>query len=268
MLINIAYFLIFLASCILGAIVGLGGGVIIRPILDAINHHHVSPAAFLTSIAVVIMAMVSTGKKVSDGTKINFQTAALISIGSAIGGFLGDLIIRYLVNTFEVEDNVRLAQTVATIITLALAIYYTKRDDLRYEIKTKALFPIIGVGLGTLAVFLGIGGGPINVPLFMILFSLPVKVATAYSIVVIFFSHITRLINMALYYDLFYVENLRNFDLLPYLWFIAPAAIIGGIIGAMLSKRFSNDTVKRMFMITMYGLIVINIYNGVVFLFL
>lgn len=254
-----AYFFIFLASCIIGAIIGLGGGVIIRPILDAIGYHNVLNIAFLTSVAVIIMAMVSTGKKIADGVKIDLLTAALTSLGALIGGTLGNLLLEYLVYTFDAENNVQMVQTIATIITLLLAIYYTRRDDLRYEVKAKVLFPVIGIVLGLLAVFLGIGGGPINVPVFMIMFGLSVKIATAYSIVVIFFSHLSRLVTMG------FTEGFGYFDL-PYLWAIVPAAIIGGVVGAMISRRLTDETVRKMFMVVMSILVLMNVYNGVVWI--
>jgi hypothetical protein len=238
--------------------VGLGGGVIIRPILDAIGHHNVLNIAFLSSSAVIVMAIVSTMKKVKDGTKIDVSIAAFISVGAMIGGVIGNMILEYLVYTFDAEANAQIIQTIATIITLILAIYFTNRNDLRYKLKAKAFYPVIGIGLGALAVFLGIGGGPINVPIFMILFSLPVKYATAYSIVIIFFAHSARMVTMG------FTEGFLYFDL-QYLLFIIPAAIIGGMIGAIISRKISDEAVKKSFLVTMVALIIMNVYNGITF---
>jgi len=261
MLMNVVYFFIFLASCILGAIVGLGGGVIIRPILDAIDYHSIDNIGFLTSVAVLIMAGVSTMKKVQDGTKIDVSKAALICVGSLIGGMLGDQLLRVPATIFG-EEPLQIAQTISTIFFLVLAIYFTEKSNLRYEMTNKILFLLLGTFLGLIAVFLGIGGGPINVPVFMILFSLPVKQATAYSIVVIFFSHLSRLITMGVTGEAFgYME----FDL-PFLPFIIPAAIIGGAIGAIISRKLTDATVKRTFTVTMCLLIVINVFNLVMFM--
>lgn len=259
---SVIYFFVFLASCIIGAIVGLGGGVIIRPILDAIDHHHIDDIAFLTSTAVIIMAVVSTWKKTQDGTKIDFSKAALICLGSLTGGAIGDQLLRVPAGIFG-ELNLRIIQTIATIFFLGMAIYFTHKSTMRYQLQNRAMYLLLGIFLGSLAVFLGIGGGPINVPVFMILFSLPAKQATAYSIVVIFFSHLSRLITMGITgEELGYME----FDLY-YLRIIIPAAIIGGAIGAMISKRLTDNAVKRAFLITMWGLIAINIYNLTDFIF-
>jgi len=256
---HLLYFLIFLSSCILGAIVGLGGGVIIRPILDAVGYHDMPDIAFLTSTAVLIMAGVSTAKKASDGTVFDIKKAALICLGSLIGGSLGDFILLTPIDRFG-QANVGAVQTVATIFFLIMAVYLTKKDNLRYDLKKMFLYLPLGIFLGTIAVFLGIGGGPINVPVFMILFSLKPKDATAYSIVVIFFSHLSRLISMGVSYP----TGFGEFDL-GFLPFIIPAAIVGGAIGAIISKKVSQDTVKKTFIVTMYVLIAINIFNLTMF---
>jgi len=266
MLMSIIYFFIFLLSCMLGAVVGLGGGVIIRPILDAIGYHGVMNIGFLSSSAILVMAVVSTAKKVQDGTKIDVSTAVLISFGALVGGALGNQLLDYATALFYylhgTETLVQLIQTVFTIVILTLAIYFTTSERFRYNMKTKILYPFLGLILGGAAVFLGIGGGPINVPVFMVLFSLPAKQATAYSIVVIFFSHLFRIIDMGLGgYHLGFAGF--AIDFLP---FILPAALIGGVAGAVISKRFSDETVKKMFNVTMFVLILINVYNGVMFL--
>jgi len=260
MLMEVVYFLIFLSSCVLGAIVGLGGGVIIRPILDAIGHHGVDDIGFLTSSAVLVMALVSTMKKVQDGTKIDFSKAALICVGSLIGGTLGDQLLRVPAAMFG-ETNLQIIQTISTIFFLGMAIYFTEKSNLRYEIRNRLLYLCLGIFLGTIAVFLGIGGGPINVPVFMILFSLSVKQATAYSIVIIFFSHFSRMITMGITGgELGY----GMFDL-GFLPFIIPAAVIGGIIGAIISKKLSDVAVRKTFTVTMFVLIAINVFNLVLF---
>jgi uncharacterized membrane protein YfcA len=196
MLMYAVYFLIFMSACILGAVVGLGGGVIVRPVLDAIGYHGVLDIAFLTSAAILVMAVVSTSKKLKDGTKIEFKTAALISAGALVGGVLGNLLLEHSVRAFYAESAVQLMQAVLNMIVLGAAIYLTSSDRFRYKLKARLFYPFLGIILGMSAIILGISGGPVNVPVFMVLFSLPAKQATAYSIVVIFFSHLFRIITM------------------------------------------------------------------------
>ena len=256
MLIGIIYFIVISLACVLGAIVGLGGGVFIRPIFDAIGYHNVLNIAFFSSMAILTMATVSTAKKLKDGLSIKIDMAALISSGAVVGGMAGDWLLRHLVATMNIESSVQLVQIIVTVVVLALSIVATTKRDLRYEIKSKAVLPIIGIGLGAIAAFLGIGGGPINVPILMIFFGLPIKTATAYSIIIIFFSHASRLVTMG------FTVGYSYFDLrlLP---FIVVAAAIGGLVGANLSKVFSESVVKRLFICALLAVIALNIFNGV-----
>ena len=251
---GIIYSIVILFACILGAIVGLGGGVFIRPIFDAIGYHNVLNIAFFSSTAILTMAVVSTIMKVRDGTKIEAKLAMLISVGAVVGGMLGDQLLQRLVNTFDSETNVQRIQIAVTVMVLVLSLIFTAKNNLRYVIKNLWVCMPLGVMLGAIAAFLGIGGGPINVPILMIFFGLPIKSATAYSIVIIFFSHLSRLITMGL------TIGYSNFDL-PILAYVIPAAALGGLIGAKFSKIFSETTVKRLFMVAISAVIVLNIYN-------
>jgi len=261
MLIGAIYFAVIFLACVLGAIVGLGGGVFIRPIFDAIGYHNVMNIAFFSSMAILTMAIVSTAKKMKDGLAIKPSIAILISSGAVVGGFLGNVILERLVYTFDVEANVQLVQIVVTVLVLAASIYATTKRDLRYEIKQKAILPIIGIGLGMVAAFLGIGGGPINVPILMIFFGLPIKTATSYSIIIIFFSHASRLITMG--FTTYGGYSYFDLRLLP---FVIIAAALGGFIGAKLSKVFSEDVVKKLFVGALTAVIILNLFNGAVIL--
>lgn len=252
---GIIYFIIILGASVIGAIVGLGGGVIIRPIFDSIGYHGVLNISFFSSTAIFTMAIVSTVKKLRDGSKIDFRIALLTSVGAIFGGSFGNLILEYLVSIFTQERYAQIAQITITIVVLAISIFLTIKVNIRHEIKNRWVCLPIGVLLGTTATFLGIGGGPINVPIFMILFGLPIKEATTYSIVVIFFSHLSRLVTMG------FTVGYSYFDL-PMLLFVIPAAAIGGLVGAKFSKIFSETTVKRLFIAALTGVILLNIYNG------
>lgn len=106
-----------------------------------------------------------------------------------------------------------------------------------------------------LASLLGIGGGPINVSVLMLLFSLPIKEATVYSICTIFFSQFAKLITIAL------TTGFGQYDL-TVLWFVVPAAIIGGSLGAKLSNVLSPNKVTVVFQGVILLVLLINLYNG------
>ena len=242
--------------CVVAAIVGLGGGVFIRPILDAVGYHDFNNIQFLSSSAIIVMAIVSTAKRMKDGTRIDMPLAILISIGAIIGGFFGDWILDYLQDVMGSERSVQFAQTITTMVTLSLVILLTIKSDKRYELKSKAIPPMMGFGMGILAVFLGIGGGPFNVPMFMIFLGLTPKNATAYSLVVIFFTHTTRMVRTG-FTSNFFAEY--DTSVLP---FVIAAAAIGGLIGAKFNKLMSDETVKKMFIASLAVVIMLNLFNS------
>ena len=102
---------------------------------------------------------------------------------------------------------------------------------------------------------LGIGGGPINVSLLVLMFSFPIKEATVYSICTIFFSQLAKLVSIGL------TTGFAVFDL-SMLLYIVPAAIIGGFLGAHLSGIISANKVTTVFQSVIILVILINLYNG------
>ncbi|MCL2574353.1 MAG: sulfite exporter TauE/SafE family protein [Defluviitaleaceae bacterium] len=253
--IGIIYSIIIFLACILGAIVGLGGGVFIRPIFDAIGYHPVLDIGFFSSTAILSMAVVSTVKKMRDGTAIDVKKALLISAGALLGGMLGNLLLEHLLAAFGTQRPVQYMQIIATIVVLIFSLILTAKSNMRYELKSKLYAAVLGVALGAIASFLGIGGGPINVPLMMIFFGLNIKDATAYSIIIIFFSHLSRIITLGV------TVGYAHFDLsvLPY---VIIAAAAGGLVGARLSKTFSEATVRKLFQGAICIVILLNIVNG------
>jgi len=256
-MIGLIYFGVILLTCIIAAIVGLGGGVFFRPIFDAIGHHDFNNIQFLASCAIIVMAVVSTAKKMKDGTKIDMPLAISISIGAILGGLVGDWVLDHLLYVMSSERSVQLVQTISTVVALSVAIFLTVKKDLKCEVKSKFIPPLIGFVLGMTAVYLGIGGGPLNVPLFMIFLGLTPKNATAYSIVVIFFTHMSRLIRIGITTEGFFYGY--DLGILP---IVAAAAAIGGLLGAKCSKVLSDNTVKKMFTASLVVVIMLNIFNS------
>ncbi len=108
--------------------------------------------------------------------------------------------------------------------TLIFAFMYTKYNWKNFQFTHVIWYFSCGLILGFLASLLGIGGGPINVSLLMLLFSISIKDATVYSICTILFSQFAKLLTIAL------TTGFSRYDL-TILWFVIPAAIIGGLLG-------------------------------------
>ena len=91
----------FLAS-VAGAICGIGGGVLIKPILDAFGVLSVSTISFLSSCTVLSMSCYSVVKaKLSGSSLVDIKTGTPLAIGAALGGVAGKLMFQYLSNLAE-----------------------------------------------------------------------------------------------------------------------------------------------------------------------
>lgn len=89
----------------------------------------------------------------------------------------------------------------------------------------------------------------------MLMFSMTIKGATVYSISIIFFSQLSKLITIA------FTTGFVSYDL-TMLLFVVPSGVIGGMIGSMVSKVLSTERVKIVFQTVILLVLLMNIYNG------
>ena len=64
----LVFFVVSILSCTVGSICGIGGGVIIKPVLDATGIMGVSSISFLSGCTVLAMSVVSVYKNLRAGT--------------------------------------------------------------------------------------------------------------------------------------------------------------------------------------------------------
>ena len=258
MLIGILYFFIILLVISTSAIAGISGGVVLRPIFDLLGYHDVREIAFYMAISVITMAISSTIKQLKLGTKIKIDKALTLALGAIIGGVLGQETLQWMDNYLN-SNVIQMFQNIMSILLLLVVLFATRQTIRTYELKGVAWYVLAGFGLGGVASVLSIGGGPINVIAFTIIFGITLKEATVYSITTILFTQLARLITMARA-----PEGLTIFDM-ELLWFIIPAAIIGGYIGGKLNVKFSDAQVIKVFKFVVIGTILINVWNAIKF---
>lgn len=254
-MIGIIYFVVIILANTIGAVSGMGGGVIIKPLLDLIGAHSVVVVSFYSAVAVFTMSIVSTIRQVKNGVSIDVKSVIALSAGAVFGGVVGNNAFEFLLEILANERTVQMIQIVLTILTLLFALLYSKYDWRNYTLRGWYWLLLCGLILGFLASLLGIGGGPINVSLLMLMFSMPIKEATVYSICTIFFSQLAKLVTIAM------TVGFYRYDL-TILLYIIPAAICGGLMGATLSKVLSAEKVTTVFQMVILIVLAINVYNG------
>lgn len=254
-MIGVIYFIVIVFANTIGAISGMGGGVLIKPIFDLINVHSVAAISFYSSVAVLTMSVVSTTKQLKNGIKIKWPFAMQVSLGAVVGGFLGNIVFEKTLQIFPGGREVQLLQILLTVITLIFSFLYSKHIWQNFTYQSPLLILSSGLLLGFLASLLGIGGGPINVALLMLLFNIPIKQATVYSIITIFFSQLTKVSTILL------TADMTRYDLTIF-YYIIPAAILGGFLGSYVSGKVSDYRVNQIYQFVIILVLFINIYNG------
>lgn len=249
------YTIIVLCATTIGAITGLGGGVIIKPLFDLLGADTATVIGFYSSVAVFTMCLVSIYKQLKQGFNFKLNILIGVSVGSLIGGYLGELIVGLA--TQSLTDNmVQRIQASLLFITLAIILLYAfyKGRIKHYAIDNWLVATVVGLSLGTISVFLGIGGGPLNVSLLLWLMSFTMKEAAVYSIATIFFSQLSKLGSMYLSGALLSF----NLTILPY---IMVAAIMGGYLGTLINQHLTNQRIEQLYNTLMVVLMLVSAIN-------
>lgn len=254
---NLIYSVIILFATFMGAFVGLGGGVIIKPLLDLIGHDSIATVNFISSCAVFSMSISSTIKHIRAKTKIDFKFIAVLSTGSVAGGILGTYLFDYMLTIFDNTALKRIQGIILGILLVVSVIYINIKNRKSLSVKHPIGIIAVGLTLGLLSSFLGVGGGPINVAFLILFFSMTMKESAVYSVGVIFFSQLSKLITILI------SDSVPEFSYLT-LIFAVTAAVAGGILGAMMNKKSNEKTIKIVFTVVVAAVAAVNFCNAVI----
>ena len=258
MYLSVILFLVvsFLASTI-GAICGIGGGVIIKPVLDMLHLETVSTINFLSGCTVLSMSLYSVGKSLRSGEKsVDVSTGTPLAIGAAIGGILGKQLFSTIRTIFADSPMVGGVQAACLgVITLGTLVYTINKQRIPTKnVRTPLACVLIGLILGVMSSFLGIGGGPINLVVLFYFFSMETKIAAANSLYIILFSQIASLMTT------FVSGSVPPFKASALILMVL-GGIGGGIVGRKLNKKLNNAAVDKLFIGLMIVIVGICVYN-------
>lgn len=254
------YFLFFIVSflaSVVGAICGIGGGVIIKPVLDTMGILSVSSISFLSGCTVLAMSTISVSQNFRrDRHSISLQLSTPLAIGAVLGGILGKYLFQYAYVLLPDNNKVGALQAfVLLIITLGTLVYTINSKKIRtHHLHNKPLISLVGIILGLLSSFLGIGGGPINLVLLEYCFSIDHKKAAANSLYIIMFSQLASLISTIV------TNTLPAFEVMAIIIMVL-SGLLGGMLGSRLQQRLSAQNGQRLFIALMIVMIAINLGN-------
>ncbi len=253
----ILYFLIAIISTTIGAMTGVGGGVIMKPMLDILGHYDSLTISTLSSITVLSMAIAAFTKQLIARSKIDMSVVFPLALGSILGGVVGQKTLSYISSIIPNIKHITVVQNIILAVLIIVILLYAIN---RAKIKSHHLHGIlvsagVGMSLGIMSSFLAIGGGPINVVAFVYLFSYDLKKATQSSIITILFAQIANVSSIGLLHGFGH----QDLSMLPVMII---GAISGGLIGSRLVAGLSEKGVAYAFNIlqmVVFSICILNI---------
>lgn len=229
------FFIVGFIASIVGAISGLGGGVIIKPVLDAVTTLDASVISFLSTCAVFTMSCSAVIKHIKYKTRFEKPTTILLGSGAILGGLIGTEIFEFIVEFINKDKFIKIIQNgLLFTLLISILIYINLPNKKQFHIKNRIFIILLGYTLGMISSFLGIGGGPINITALTLFFSMDLKNASVNSIILILFSQASKIVTLL-------ISNSIPLGLdISMLLYIIIAAILGGLLGTSINKKISK----------------------------
>jgi uncharacterized membrane protein YfcA len=220
-MIELLVLLVCMFSSVIGAVSGIGGGIVIRPVLEIVLSYSAELVSFLSSCAVLSMAVVALSRRRRHAV-FDCRKGTMLAIGSACGGVVGKLIFAH----FPSRMLGKLQTVLLMVIALGLLLHLGLKKYIRPQtLQNQTLCLPLGFILGLVSTFLGIGGGPLNLAVLNYFLNMNLKTASLYSLYIILFSQVAGFLLM------FIMGTTPAFS-----WTVMACAVVGGIGGGLLGS--------------------------------
>ena len=214
------FVLLGFAAGVLGSMIGLGGGIVIVPILTFLGFPPTVAAS--TSLFGALSNAVASVISYSRQKRIVYSLGLKLGLLSVPGTVLGALL------STDIAPNI--FKILFGFVLIASAIYIFIRKNIETSEKTFSIqMMIFAVGAsffaGLISAFFGIGGGIIFVPLMVVGLGMAMKKAAPTSQLILLFSSLSGVITHSILGHPDFVQA----------GLLALGAFVGGLVGARLS---------------------------------
>ncbi len=228
-----------------GSIAGIGGGIIIVPVLFlllSVPHHDAAGTSLVVMVFIAISAVFAYKKQ----QRIDYRSGFLFLMTSIPGSLIGS----YLSNYVSSELFSRFFGLVLIVILLLMtvkvrgAVFTRSKSSInrefsdvlgiryQYQYNYRAAM-VVTFAIGLISSLFGIGGGVLLVPSMVVFFSFPPHIATATSMFVILVSS--------------FIGSVAHMTLGHVVWeyviLLAPGAYFGGLIGARIARNLTSNAI-------------------------
>jgi len=241
---------------IMGALFGLGGGVVFVPVLMLCFGMNPAEAAAVSLVGIVAGSVGASSVFVEKGLA-NVRLGLLLEVTTTIGAIAGALIAGYLQEWVlslvfcgvMIYSAVRMIMSPEKVVEPnggngRMSFKYRDEangDDISYEVQNVGSGSVACVFAGMLSSMTGVGGGAIKVPVMNLIMHVPMKAASSTSSYMI---GITAFSGAITY---FFSGQLD----LAFAGGIAIGAFAGAIAGTYLSRRLSTGHIRKYFSVVL-----------------
>jgi uncharacterized membrane protein YfcA len=186
------------AAGFFGSLLGLGGGVLLVPLLTLVFNLPLLTAVGVSLVCVIVTSGASAGvflERHVANLRLGMTLELFTAIGALVGGLVAFLLperaLQILFAGLLVYTSVTMARRGRVVVPLEEALPTDEPDDDRffdaslsgptYRVRRIPAGAVGSVGAGVVSALLGIGGGLVKVPVMHVVMGVPLRVATATS---------------------------------------------------------------------------------------
>lgn len=270
-----------ISAGVIGSLAGLGGGIIVVPLLSLVMGVDIRYAIGASLVSVIATSSASAATYVKTHL-CNIRVAFLLEMGTTLGALSGAFLAgivphdalyivfavvlvastigmlfkkqKDLPDSQSDEATVQSGDFLADRLDLHSSYYdAAEKREIFYRVRHTPLGLVMGFLAGILSGLLGIGGGPLKVPTMNLAMNLPIKACTATSNLMV---GVTAAASTSIYF-------LRG-DINP---FIAGPVALGVLAGALLGARFlsrlKGKTIRAVLVVVFVGIAVEMFWKGI-----
>jgi len=241
----IALFIIGIVIGILSGFFGIGGGTVLVPSLMLLGF------SFKDAVGISIMQMVFSSiygsyLNIKSGS-LKFEEGLFVGLGGFIGGYLSSIVSSF-VSDFTLQI-VFIGFVLFALIRMFLHQDYSEAKEVK-EL-SKALLFFIGLGIGLIAISIGVGGGIILIPLLSGVLHYPVKKAVSAGLFFVVFSSVSGMIGRLLHSQIDLIDGA----------ILGVGSLIGVYIGVKLKEYIPSKSHKNFIVIMYLIILMIMVYK-------
>ncbi len=247
---------------VFAGLLGVGGGIIIVPLLSFIFPFIGVPAEYVhhlalgTSLASIMVTSISSAKAHNSRGAVRWDIFKAITPGILLGTFVGGLVAAYI------PSYLLQGLFVIFLYLVALEMLFAKKPQGARGLPSPFGISGVGTGIGLISSFVGIGGGTMSVP-FMTFCSVPMHTAVGTSSAIGFPIAVAGTLGYIL--GGYGAEGLPEYTLgfvhLLAFMGIAGASFLTAPLGARLAHSLPVPVLKRFFAIFLLFVATRMLYN-------